>query len=157
MQETTLIPETTAEPTLGTQPGLRRRRRPRGMTLIEIMVVITLLGLIAAAVGVAAMNMLEQGQLDTARTQAMEISKALDTFKVMYGHYPSTSEGLNVLVTPPGGGKPVMERLPPDPWGGSYTYIIPGVKNPNKFDVKCNGPDRAEGGGDDVGNWPVEK
>jgi general secretion pathway protein G len=135
----------------------RRRRRPRGMTLIEIMVVITLLGLIAAAVGVAAMNMLEQGQTDTARTQAMEIAKAMDTYKVMYGRYPTTSEGVNALVSPPGGGKPIMERLPKDPWGGDYTFTIPGVKNPNKFDVKSNGPDRTEGGGDDVGNWAVEK
>ena len=135
----------------------RRRRRPaRGMTLIEIMVVITLLGLIAAAVGVAAMNMLEQGQLDQARTQAMEIGKAMDTYKVMFGRYPTTSEGLQALVAPPGGGKPIMERVPKDPWGGEYVFTIPGVKNPNKFDVRSNGPDRTEGGGDDVGNWPEE-
>ena len=133
-----------------------RRRRPRGMTLIEIMVVITLLGLIAAAVGVAAMNMLEQGQLETARTQALEIAKAMDTYKVMYGRYPSNSEGIGALVSPPGGGKAIMERLPKDPWGGEYIFTIPGVKNPSKFDVRSNGPDRTEGGGDDVGNWPAE-
>jgi general secretion pathway protein G len=125
------------------------------MTLIEIMVVITLLGLIAAAVGVAAMNMLEKGQMDTARTQAMEIAKALDTYKVMYGRYPSNSEGLNALVSPPGG-KSIMERIPKDPWGGEYIFTIPGVKNPGKFDIRSNGPDRSEGGGDDVGNWPIE-
>lgn len=145
--------ETTPTPVA---PQKRRKRRPaRGMTLIEIMVVITLLGLIAAAVGVAAMNMLEKGQLETARTQAMEIAKALDTYKVMFGRYPNNSEGLNVLVNPPAG-KPVMERLPKDPWGGDYIFTIPGVKNPNKFDVRSNGPDRTEGGGDDVGNWPME-
>lgn len=136
--------------------GGRRRRRARGMTLIEIMVVITLLGLIAAAVGVAAMNMLENGQVDTARTQCMELAKAMDTYKVMFGRYPTNSEGINALVTPPGGGKPVIERVPKDPWGGDYTYTIPGVKNPSKFDVRSNGPDRTEGGGDDVGNWQPE-
>jgi general secretion pathway protein G len=135
---------------------LAKRRRPRGMTLIEIMVVITLLGLIAAAVGVAAMNMLVQGQIDTARTQAMELAKAMDTYKVLFGRYPSTSEGLGALAVPPGGGKPIIDRIPKDPWGGEFTYTIPGIKNPNKFDIKSNGEDRSEGGGDDVGNWPAE-
>ncbi|MBI5497796.1 MAG: type II secretion system major pseudopilin GspG [Deltaproteobacteria bacterium] len=140
------------------QPGApaRRRRPARGMTLIEIMVVITLLGLIAAAVGVAAMNMLEQGQLDSSRTQAMELAKAMDSYKVLFGRYPSNSEGLQALVSPPGGGKPIIERVPKDPWGGDYIYTIPGVKNPGKFDIRSNGPDRTEGGGDDVGNWPAE-
>ena len=64
----------------GRQARARGKKR-RGMTLIEIMVVITLLGMIAAAVGVAAMNMLENGQIDTARTQAMELAKAMDTYK----------------------------------------------------------------------------
>jgi general secretion pathway protein G len=137
---------------------IQHKRRPaRGMTLIEIMVVITLLGLIAGAVGVAAMNMLEQGQLDLARTEATRIAGNLDTYRVLYGRYPTNSEGLNTLVSPPGGGKAIMERIPKDPWGGEYVYVIPGVKNPNKFDVRSNGPDRTEGGTDDVGNWPVEK
>ncbi|MEW5848385.1 MAG: type II secretion system major pseudopilin GspG [Myxococcota bacterium] len=138
------------------QPAKKKRKKARGMTLIEIMVVITLLGLIAAAVGVAAMNMLVKGQSDSARTQAYEIAKAMDTYKVMYGRYPTNSEGLNALTTPPGGGKPIMERIPKDPWGGDYIYVIPGVKNPSKFDVRSNGEDRTEGGGDDVGNWPQE-
>jgi len=134
-----------------------KKRKPRGMTLIEIMVVITLLGMIAAAVGVAAMNMLSQGQTDSTRTQAYEIAKALDTYKVMYGRYPSNSEGLGVLVTPPGGGKPLMDRVPKDPWGGDFIYVIPGVKNPSKFDVRSHGEDRTEGGGDDIGNWTKDQ
>lgn len=134
----------------------RRRRPSRGMTLIEIMVVITLLGLIAAAVGVAAVNMLEQGQIDTARTQANEIAKSIETFRVTVGRYPTTAEGLEVLANPPKG-KPVMERIPKDPWNNDYQYIMPGNHNPNKYDVKSNGPDGQEGGGDDIGNWPEEE
>ena len=134
----------------------KKNRKRRGMTLIEIMVVITLLGMIAAAVGVAAMNMLENGQIDTARTQAMELAKAMDTYKVMFGRYPTNSEGLAALVNPPGGGKAIIERVPKDPWGGDYSYTIPGVKNASKFDVRSNGPDRTEGGGDDLGNWPAD-
>ncbi len=134
----------------------RRRRAARGMTLIEIMVVITLLGIIAAAVGVAAVNMLERGQIDSARTQAHEIGKSLDSYRVLYGRYPNNSEGLQTLVSPPGNGKPIMERIPKDPWGNEYQFIIPGSHNVNKFDVKSFGPDAQEGGGDDIGNWPVE-
>jgi len=133
-----------------------RRRHPRGMTLIEIMVVITLLGMIAAAVGVSAMGMLIEGQVTSARTQAMEVAKALETYKVMYGRYPTSSEGLNVLLAPPGGGRPLMDRVPKDPWNGEYAYLRPGVKNPTNFDIRSKGPDGEEGGGDDVGNWPKE-
>jgi len=134
----------------------RNRRPSRGMTLIEIMVVITLLGLIAAAVGVAAVNMLSKGQTDASRAQAYEIAKSLDMFRVQYGHYPTNGEGLEVLVNPPGNGKPIMEKIPKDPWNHDYQYIIPGTHNPNKFDVKSFGTDGQEGGGDDVGNWEEE-
>ncbi|MBN2359189.1 MAG: type II secretion system protein GspG, partial [Deltaproteobacteria bacterium] len=92
-----------------------RRSQRRGFTLIEIMVVITLIGMIAAAVGIAAVNMLSKGQSDSARSQAYEIAKGLDMYRVQYGRYPSNSEGLEVLVNPPGNGKPIMEKIPHDP------------------------------------------
>lgn len=134
---------------------LKKSRPARGMTLIEIMVVITLLGLIAAAVGVSAMKVNDRAHEDLARQQAMELARAMDSYKVMYGRYPSTSEGLQVLVKPPHG-RSVMDRLPRDPWGVDYVYVIPGVMNPNAFDIRSHGPDRVEGGGDDVGNWPAD-
>ncbi|MEW5850852.1 MAG: type II secretion system major pseudopilin GspG [Myxococcota bacterium] len=134
-----------------------RRRVARGMTLIEIMVVITLLGLIAAAVGVSAMGVMTDGQRSAARTQAMELAKAVDTYKVMFGRYPSTSEGLAVLTASRSGGAPILERVPRDPWGGPYEYVIPGARNASRFDVRSKGPDGQEGGGDDVGNWPEEE
>ena len=127
------------------------------MTLIEIMVVITLLGLIAAAVGVSAMRIMEDGRVSTARTQATELAKALDTYRVMFGKYPSASEGLAALTAPHGARPPILERLPRDPWGAQYLYVIPGVKNPWKFDVRSIGPDGQEGGTDDVGNWPADE
>jgi len=101
--------------------------------------------------------MLTKGQSDTARAQAYEIAKSLDMFRVQYGHYPSNSEGLEVLVNPPGNGKPIMEQIPKDPWKHDYQYIIPGSHNPNKFDIKSFGADGQEGGGDDVGNWEEEQ
>jgi len=143
---------------MNTPAHLRRRRRPqaaRGMSLLEIMVVITLIGLVTAAVGVAVMGQLEEGQRDTARNQAMEIGKSIEHYKLKNGKYPTTAQGLQALVNPPKG-KPLMDRMPKDPWGADYIYLIPGQKNPSKFDIRSKGPDGNEGTEDDVGNWPEE-
>ena len=127
----------------------------RGMSLLEIMVVITLIGLVTAAVGVAVMNQLEKGQMDTARNQAYEIGKSIELYKLQNAGYPSTAQGLDALVNPPKG-KPIMERVPQDPWGNDYIYVVPGAKNTLKFDVRSKGPDGVEGSEDDVGNWAEE-
>ena len=132
-----------------------RATQPKGMSLLEIMVVITLIGLVTAAIGVAVMGQLEEGQKDTARNQAYEIEKSLDLYKLKNGGYPSTAQGLQALVSPPKG-QPFMERLPKDPWGGEYIYLNPGQKNARKFDVLSKGPDQQEGTEDDVGNWPAD-
>ena len=133
----------------------RRRKAPRGMSLLEIMVVITLIGLVTAAIGVAVMGQLSKGQSDTGRNQAYEIAKSLELYKLNNGRYPTTAEGLQVLVTPPKG-KPLMDTMPKDPWGNDYVYTIPGAKNPSKFDIRSKGPDGQEGTDDDVGNWAAE-
>ena len=125
------------------------------MSLLEIMVVITLIGLVTAAVGVAVMNQLEKGQMDTARNQAYEIGKSIELYKLQNAGYPSTAQGLDALVNPPKG-KPIMERVPQDPWGNDYIYVVPGAKNTLKFDVRSKGPDGVEGSEDDVGNWAEE-
>jgi general secretion pathway protein G len=132
--------------------NLVRRRRTRGMSLIEIMIVITLIGLVTAAIGVGVMGQLERGQISTASSQAMEVAKNMDLFKLSNGRYPTTSEGIQALVSPPKG-KPFMEKMPKDPWGNDFFYVIPGTKNPNKFDVRSKGPDGIEGNADDIGNW----
>jgi general secretion pathway protein G len=128
------------------------RRRRRGMSLLEIMVVITLIGLVTAAIGVAVINQLGKGQSDAARNQSYEIAKSLDIYKLQNGSYPSTGQGLSVLASPPKG-KPIMEAVPKDPWGNDYIYVIPGQKNPSKFDIRSKGSDGQEGTEDDVGNW----
>ena len=133
----------------------KKRRAPKGMSLLEIMVVITLIGLVAAAVSVAVMGQLEQGEIDTARNQSFEIGKSVELYKLQNGSYPTTAQGLQALTSPPRG-KPLMERIPKDPWGEEYIYVIPGQKNPSKFDVRSKGPDRQEGTEDDTGNWPEE-
>ncbi len=150
-----MTPSVNLAPRLAPRSARRRRNHAaaRGMSLLEIMVVITLIGLVAAAVSVAVMNQLEKGEMDTARNQAFEIGKSIELFKLQQGGYPTTAQGLSVLASPPRG-KPLMERVPQDPWGEEYIYVIPGQKNPNKFDVRSKGPDKAEGTEDDIGNWP---
>ncbi len=133
----------------------RRRRGPRGMSLLEIMVVITLIGLVTAAIGVAVMGRLEEGKIKTARNEAYEIAKSMEIYKLNNGRYPTTAEGIQVLVTPPKG-KPVLETMPQDPWNADFIYTTPGTKNPSKFDIRSKGPDGQENTEDDVGNWPEE-
>jgi len=135
--------------------AVRGLLRHRGMSLIEIMVVITLIGLVAAAIGTAVITQLGKGQNDAARNQAYEIAKSMDIYRLQNGSYPSTSAGVGALVKPPKG-KPIMDSMPLDPWGNEYSYAYPGVKNPAKFDVRSKGNDAIEGNEDDVGNWPEQ-
>lgn len=134
----------------------KSRQAARGFSLIEIMIALLLIGVIVSLVGVVMFNQLKEGQISAARTQANEISKALDMYRLRFGSYPSTSEGLQALVNP-SKGEPIMERLPKDPWGEDYIYINPGIKNKNRPDVRSKGPDRLENTEDDVGNWPAEE
>ena len=137
-------------------PRRRRPRQPvRGFSLLEIMVVLVLIGMVVSLITVNVMGRLEQGKLDTTRSQAYELAKSVDIFKLQTGSWPSTGQGLQVLVTPPKG-KPIIDQLPKDPWNNDYMLIVPGQKNPNKFDIRSKGPDAQEGTEDDVGNWTAE-
>src|SRR4051812_6333417 len=100
------------------QQKIRRRHRgpQRGFSLLEIMVVITLIGLVTAAIGVAVMGQLEEGQKGSARSQAYEIAKSCELYKLQNGSFPSTAQGISALVSPPKG-KPLMDSTPHDPWG----------------------------------------
>jgi general secretion pathway protein G len=131
----------------------RPRRLARGLTLIEILVVVTILGLIAGIVGVAVVGQLEETQVDTTRTQIKNIENALDIYKMKFGSYPSSTEGLGVLANPPNNRNPIMETIPKDPWGGDFVYISPGQHNPASFDIYSKGPDQQGGTGDDITNW----
>ncbi|MCC7111423.1 MAG: type II secretion system major pseudopilin GspG [Deltaproteobacteria bacterium] len=137
-------------------PRRRRPHRPvRGFSLLEIMVVLVLIGMVVSLITVNVMGRLDQGKIDTARSQAYELAKSVDIYKLQTGSWPSTGQGLQVLVTPPKG-KPIIDQLPKDPWNNDYTLIVPGQKNTNKFDIRSKGPDAQEGTEDDVGNWSAE-
>ena len=100
-----------------------QRRRQRGMTLIEIMVVITILGLIMAAVGVAVIPKLDEAKQDTARLDIANVGQALKLYYTKKGKYPDTGTGLRALVDTNN-----LERIPTDPWGREYVYMNEGGK-----------------------------
>jgi general secretion pathway protein G len=135
----------------------KRRRAPRpemvGLTLIEILVVVTILGIIASIVGVAVANQLEEAKVDAAKIQLSELAKNLDLYKVKFHRYPTTQEGLQAMVHPPEGKKPIMESIPKDPWDADYIFVSPGTHNPGKFDIQSKGPDGVADSEDDVKNW----
>lgn len=125
----------------------------RGMTLVEIMVVVIIISLVAGVVGVAVLQRFGEAQKKVAYTQIHELSNALDLYKLSMRNYPSTAEGLNALVHPKNNEKPFLTSIPKDPWGNDYVYIYPGVHNPSGFDLMSYGADGVQGGGDDIGNW----
>ena len=117
------------------------RAAQRGMTLIEIMVVITILGLIAAAVAVNVVGQLSDAKIKQARTDLHTLGNCLDLYKVDKGRYPSTEEGLQAVVA---AGK--CKAGLRDPWGRDYVYMYPGQLHPEGFDVKSYGADGQPGG-----------
>ena len=98
-----------------------------------------------------------QAKQTAAKTDIAIQKVSLDAFEVDCGRYPSTAEGLDVLVTNPAGLKgwkgPYIERLPKDPWARAYVYRCRGQHNPKGFDLYSLGPDGQEGTGDDITNW----
>lgn len=120
-----------------------QRRRARGMTLIEIMVVITILGLIAAAVGVAVMPALVRARQDTAALDIKAIQQGLDLYKTQKGKYPDTGSGLRALVE----AQCLKDGLPRDPWGHDYVYMNEGGK---PVIVSYGGDGQAGGSGEDA-------
>lgn len=97
----------------------RRRRKARGMTLIEIIVVITILSLLMAAVGVAVIPQLEDAKVKRAGLDIANIQQALKTYYAKKGNYPDTGAGLRALVD-----AQILEKAPVDPWDHEYVYVL---------------------------------
>lgn len=115
----------------------RRRRAPRGMTLIEIIVVITILSLLMAAVGVAVIPRLEEAKVNRAKMDIAQIGDALKSYYLKKGNYPDTGTGLKALVD-----AQILEKMPVDPWDHEYVYLNEGGKPV----VMSYGKDGAPGG-----------
>jgi general secretion pathway protein G len=128
------------------------RRRSRGFTLLELLVVMVVLGLLVSIVGPRYFNQLGKSESKAAQAQIASIAKALDLYRVDVGRYPSTEQGLAALGTAPTQepnwrGPYLQKAAPPDPWGHAYIYKSPGERG--EFDLMSFGKDGAPGGSDD--------
>jgi len=139
----------------------RSRRGEDGFTLVEILVVITIIGMIVALVGPRVLNYLGESKVKTAKIQIQSFASALDLFYLDAGRYPSSAEGLAALVQPSGGiaawNGPYLKggAVPTDPWGKPYVYKSPGEHG--AYDVISYGADGREGGtgtAADITSWP---
>jgi len=139
-------------------------RRQQGFTLIEIMVVVVILGILAALVVPQVMSRPDQAKVTVAQGDIKGIASALDMYKLDNHSYPSTQQGLEALVKKPSGNPAAknwnkdgyLKRVPVDPWGNDYQYLSPGTRG--AFDLYSLGADGKQGGTDlnaDIGNWDL--
>lgn len=132
-------------------------RDNRGMTLVEIMIVIAIIGSLMAILGQQVMGRLRSAKISQAKIQIGEIQKALDMYYTACNSYPSTEEGLQALVTKPAscaawGPEPYVKKLSKDPWNGEYTYELSG----STPILKSLGSDKREGGAGDAADISSE-
>ena len=137
-----------------------RRRAQAGFTLIELMVVLVIIGVLAALIVPNVLDRADDARTTAARTDVNNLMQALKLYRLDNQRYPSAEQGLRALVSKPTAGaiapnwKPYLEKLPNDPWGRPYQYLNPGVKG--EIDVMSLGADGQPGGegkNADIGSW----
>jgi general secretion pathway protein G len=135
---------------MGRKAGAALRRGEAGFTLVEILVVITIIGLIMAIVGPRVLNYLGESKVKAAKIQIESFSSALDLYYLDMGRYPASSDGLTALVQRPGNAQewngPYLKGgvVPNDPWGHPYVYRSPVERAP--YEIVSFGADGQEGG-----------
>lgn len=138
-----------------------QRARMRGFTLIEIMVVVVILGILAAVIVPTIMSRPEEARVVKAKQDIRALEGALNLYKLDNYTYPSTDQGLEALVKKPSGSpepknyraEGYIKKLPTDPWQEPYQYLNPGAHG--DVDVYSLGPDQ-QPSDDDIGNWNIE-
>ncbi|MCU1050588.1 type II secretion system major pseudopilin GspG [Stenotrophomonas geniculata] len=138
-----------------------RKARQNGFSLIEIMVVVVIIGILAALIVPRLMDRPDQARVVAARQDIAALMQALKLFKLDNGRYPSAEQGLQALVKPPQGGgtmpvTPYLDRLPNDPWGHPYQYQIPGTHGDvDVFSLGADSKPGGDAGNADIGSWQL--
>ena len=139
---------------------MKRLRRSRGFTLIELMVVLVIIGVLAALIVPNMLDRADDARVTAARTDVNNLMQALKLYKLDNLRYPSGEQGLQALVAKPTVGvippnwRPYLDKLPSDPWGHPYQFANPGLKG--EIDVYSFGADGVVGGeknNADIGSW----
>jgi len=139
---------------------MKRHRRSRGFTLIELMVVLVIIGVLAALIVPNMLDRADDARVTAARTDVNNLMQALKLYKLDNLRYPSGEQGLQALVAKPTVGvippnwRPYLDKLPSDPWGHPYQFANPGLKG--EIDVYSFGADGVVGGektNADIGSW----
>ncbi len=136
------------------------RTAQRGFTLIELMVVLVIIGLLAALIVPNVLDRADDARVTAARTDISNLMQSLKLYKLDNQRFPTGEQGLQALVAKPSAGpipnnwKPYLEKLPSDPWGNPYQYVNPGVKGQvDVFSFGADGQSGGEGRDADIGSW----
>ena len=143
----------------------RRSRQRRGFTLIEVLLVLTILVIIGSIAVVALIPMHREALIKAADAQIKAFKTPLQWFRMDQGDFPGTSQGLQALREMPSdlaapekwNGPYLDSQVPLDPWGNDYRYENPGKHQADWPDIWSHGPDGADGTDDDIGNWPTAR
>lgn len=139
---------------------MNRTQRQSGFTLIELMVVLVIIGVLAALIVPNVLDRADDARVTAAKTDIANLQQALKLYKLDNLRYPTAEQGLQALVTKPTTGpipnnwRPYLDKLPNDPWGGPYQYLNPGIKA--EIDIMSFGADGQSGGegkNADIGSW----
>ncbi len=140
---------------------MKNRKLQKGFSLIEIMVVLLIIGMMAALVAPSILGQSEEAALRKAAVDIQQLESALEMYKLRNSNFPTTEQGLDALVSEPSidpiprnypvGG--FIKRLPADPWGNDYALISPGELG--VIDIYSTGPDGEPGTDDDIGTWNI--
>ena len=140
----------------------RSRRRRSGFTFMEIMLVVVIIGILAAIVVPNIFHKGEEARVNATRQQMEAIKTALQLYYLQVGDFPSSDQGLEALVRCPSdvdpekwGKRPFLEKVPRDAWGNKFVYRSPGEHNPD-YDLVSPGKKGEEGDEDDIVNWNTD-
>ena len=136
----------------------------RGFTLMEIMLVVVIIGILAAAVLPRLAKQVPFVQKKRATSDITTLENIMETYYMQNGDYPTTDQGIKALKekpssppTPKNWNGPYVKTIPVDPWGHEYKYKCPGEHNPDDYDLWSVGKDGQDGTDDDITNWEEKK